>query len=59
MGTKILQKIESTIYRPKFMKQSIIDKPLIFYGTLDTFKYVLKYYPKLSFKKFIDSSKET
>jgi hypothetical protein len=35
-----------------------MDKSIVFYGTLDIFKYVLKHFPKLTFKKFIDSGKE-
>lgn len=53
-----MKKIEDTLSRPKFIKRYITQKPLIFYGTLESFKFVLKYFPKLTFKKFIDKAKE-
>lgn len=58
MSYKAMKKIEDTLSRPKFIKRYITQKPLIFYGTLESFKFVLKYFPKLTFKKFIDKAKE-
>ena len=54
MGSGVMQKIEGTIIRPKYLQCELIDKPLVFYGSLDSFKYVLANFPKLSFKKFVD-----
>ena len=58
LSSNVLQKIENTILRPKYIKCNIIDKPLIFFGSLESFKMVLKEYPKLTFKKFLDINKD-
>ena len=46
------------VEKHKYRRTSIFEKEAIFYGSLDFFKHVLRSFPSLRFKLFIDASKE-
>lgn len=58
ISEKFTQRVNSVVEKHKYRKTSIFQKEVIFYGTIDFFKHVLRSFPALKFKKFIDISKE-
>jgi len=58
MGEKIIHRLQHIVTRQKYVKVSITEKGIVFYGTVDYFKSTQRNYPHLNFKLFIDSSKD-
>lgn len=58
ISEKLTQRVYSVVEKHKYRRTSIFEKEVIFYGSLDFFKHVLRNFPALRFKRFIDSSKE-
>lgn len=58
ISEKLTQRVYSVVEKHKYRRTSIFEKEAIFYGSLDFFKHVLRNFPALRFKRFIDSSKE-
>ena len=58
ISEKLTQRVHSVVEKHKYRRTSIFEKEAIFYGSLDFFKHVLRHFPALRFKKFIDCSKE-
>lgn len=58
ISEKLTQRVYSVVEKHKYRRTSIFDKEAIFYGSLDSFKHVLRSFPSLRFKRFIDAGKE-
>ena len=45
------------IEKPKYRKANILEKELVFFGTTESFKVILRSFPSLKFKILIDSTR--
>ena len=51
------QRIYSVIEKSKYRKANILEKELVFFGTTESFRAILRSFPSLKFKKLIDSTR--
>jgi hypothetical protein len=58
INDKLTQRVYSVVEKPKYRKVPILSKELVFFGPAEVFKAVLRSFPALRFKRFIDSSRE-